>query len=292
MLRLVVLPFVLVLFLAGARLKAEEKVVRLYEGPAPGSESWKHEEGKQRIDFLQADVVTNVVHPTIQVFPANAAKANGTGVVICPGGGFHILSMDHEGYDAARWLADRGVTGFVLKYRLVETKSDNPFGEMMANLQNFDQAVAPVVKLATADGLAAIDYARKHVKDYGLKPDRIGIMGFSAGGMVAASTACKYSKENRPDFAAPIYPAWAEGSGNPPSDAPAMFIAAATDDQLNLAPDSIRLYEQWMAAKKPVELHLYSTGGHGFGMRKQNKPSDNWTDEFAAWLNFQGLLKK
>lgn len=282
----------LVLSLTCVRLSAAENVIRLYDGPAPGSENWKQEEGERRIDFLQASVVTNVVNPTLTVFAADPSNAVGTGVVICPGGGFHILAVDHEGYDVARWLATKGVTSFVLKYRLVETKTDNPFNEMMTNLQDFDKAVAPVAKLATADGLAAIDFARKHAEEYGLKPDRIGIMGFSAGGMLAASAACTYTKDNRPNFVAPIYPAWAEGSGKVPSDAPAMFIAAATDDQLNLGPDSIRLYQQWAAAKRPVELHMYTSGGHGFGMRKQNQPTDDWTEQFADWLEHQGLLKK
>jgi acetyl esterase/lipase len=274
------------------QLSAAEKVIRLYDGPAPGSENWKQQEKEVRLDLLQASVITNVVTPTLTVFEPEASQATGAAVIICPGGGFHILAVDHEGYDVARWLASKGVTSFVLKYRLVETKSDNPFGEMMSNLQDFDNVVAPVLKLSVADGLAAVGHARKHAKDFGLQADRIGIMGFSAGGMVAASVACSYSKETRPDFVAPIYAAWRENSGQVPSDAPPIFIAAATDDQLNLAPDSLRLYQQWVAAKKSAELHMFASGGHGFGMRKQNAQSDMWIEQFAAWLEHQGMLKK
>jgi acetyl esterase/lipase len=284
--------WLLVAALACDVARAEERVVRLYEGAAPGSEGWKQTEGKQRVEFLGGDIVTNVVDPTIKVFAPAEGKSVGTGIVICPGGGFHILSVESEGYDVARWLAARGVTCFVLKYRLKETKTDNPFGEMMANMQDFEKAVGPVARLATADGLAAIVYVRQHAAEYGVNPERIGIIGFSAGGMVAAETACNFSKENRPDFAAAIYPAWPAGAGDVPKDAPPLFIAAATDDQLNLAADSIRLYEEWAAAKKPVELHMYAAGGHGFGMRKQGKPTDKWIEQFATWLGDRGLLEK
>ena len=283
--------WLLVLSLVCVVARAEEKVVRLYEGAAPGSEAWKQKEKKQRVEFFGGEIATNVVDPTLTVFAPAEGRSVGTGIVICPGGGFHILSMDSEGYDVARWLAECGVTCFVLKYRLKETKSDNPFGEMMANLQDFEKAVGPVVKLATADGLVAIAYAREHAAEYGVNPERIGIIGFSAGGMVAAETACEYAKESRPDFVAAIYPAWPEGAGEVPKDAPPLFIAAATDDQLNLAADSIRLYEEWAAAKKPVELHMYATGGHGFGMRKQGKPTDKWIEQFATWLGDRGLLE-
>ena len=277
--------------------RAEEKVVRLYEGAAPGSEAWKQQEKKQRVEFFGGEIATNVVDPTLRVFApaaddAGKTKSVGTGIVICPGGGFHILSMDSEGYDVARWLAERGVTCFVLKYRLVETKSENPFGEMMANMQDFEKAVGPVVKLATADGLAAIAFVREHAAEYGVDPGRIGIIGFSAGGMVAAETACNFSKEDRPDFAAAIYPAWPAGAGEVPQDAPPLFILAATDDQLNLAADSVRLYQQWAAAKKPVELHMFAEGGHGFGMRKLGKPTDKWIEQFGEWLTWRGLMGK
>jgi acetyl esterase/lipase len=283
--------WVVLLVLTAVSARAEEKVVRLYEGTAPGSEGWTQKEGKQHVEFLGGDIVTNVVDPTLTVFEPAEGKSVGTGIVICPGGGFHILSVDSEGYDVARWLAARGVTCFVLKYRLKETKTDNPFGEMMANLQNFKETIGPVVKLATHDALAALAYVRKHAAEYGVQPNRIGIIGFSAGGMVAAETACHFGKpQDRPDFAAAIYPAWPEGASAPPADAPPMFIAAATDDQFSLVPDSLRLYQQWVAAKKPVELHIYAEGGHGFGMRKQGKPTDKWIEQFATWLGDRGLL--
>jgi acetyl esterase/lipase len=238
-------------------------------------------------------VVFNVTNPTLTVFQPEPAQANGTAVVICPGGAFFALSIDSEGFDVARWLVAKGLTCFVLKYRLVECKTDDPTREVMSR-GRLDDIVAPIVKLALADGLAAIGHVRKHARDYGVNPDRIGIVGFSAGGTVAASVAFNYTPETRPNFVAPIYLAysWTIKGNGVPTDAPPMFLLAATDDQLGLAPHSVNLYQDWTAAKKPAELHLFAKGGHGFGMRKQNLPTDRWIERFADWLDVQGLLKK
>ncbi len=273
-----------------------QKVIRLYSDAAPGSEHWKHQEKEYFSQIWNTQVVTNVVNPTLTVFSPETDKANGTAVIICPGGAFHALSINSEGVDVARWLAARGVTAFVLRYRLVQTGEDG-VKEVMAKMgskpANIDSDNVDVVPLAVADGLAAVNYVRKHSAEFGVNPNRIGFMGFSAGGTVTASVAFQYSAENRPDLVAPVYVYM--GAVKPaevPKDAPPMFIVAATDDQLGLAPDSVKLYSQWIAAKKPAELHMYSKGGHGFGMRKQNLPSDQWIERFGDWLSLQGLLKK
>ena len=273
-----------------------QKVIRLYPGAAPGSETWKQQEKEYFSQIWNTQVVTNVVNPTLTVFSPEADKANGTAVIICPGGAFHALSINSEGVDVAKWLAARGVTAFVLKYRLVQTGEDG-VKEVMAKMgrtpANIDANNVDVVPLAVADGLAALSYVRKHAAEFGVNPNRIGFMGFSAGGTVTASVAFQYSAETRPDFLAPIYVYM--GAVKPaevPKDAPPMFIVAATDDQLGLAPDSVKLYSQWISAKKPAELHMYSKGGHGFGMRRQNLPSDQWIERFGDWLALQGLLKK
>ena len=282
----------LALFCASAT--AQEKVIRLYEGPAPGSENWKQEEKENRTNLWQTRVVYNVAHPTLTVFLPEPAKAVGTAVVICPGGAFYALSIDSEGYDVARWLNTNGIACFVLKYRLVECQTDDPTREVMTKGADLATTVAPVVKLAMADGKAAVGYVRQHAKEYGVNPDRIGIIGFSAGGTVVASVAYNYTPETRPSFVAPVYLQydWAIKPGGVPADAPPMFILAATDDPLGLAPQSVRLYSDWTAAKKSAELHVLSKGGHGFGMRKQNLPSDRWIERFADWLEGQGWLRK
>jgi acetyl esterase/lipase len=214
-------------------------------------------------------------------------------VVICPGGAFVALSIDSEGYEVARWLVEKGVTCFVLKYRLVECKTDDPTREL-GTRGPLDQLVAPIIPLAMADGLAAIEHVRQLATEYGVKPDRIGIIGFSAGGTVTSSVAMNYTKDSRPDFAAPIYLAyhWTIKDKGVPADAPPLFVLAATDDQLQLAPHSVQIYQDWVKAGKTAELHLYSKGGHGFGMRRQNLPSDRWIQLFADWLEAQGLIER
>jgi acetyl esterase/lipase len=239
-------------------------------------------------------VVTNVTKPTLTVFKPSAESRNGTGVVICPGGGFMALSISSEGTDVAKYLSARGVTAFVLKYRLAHTGEDatKEFTALYADRPKFMETVGKVIPLAVADGLAAMTYVRQHASEWGVSPDRVGIIGFSAGGRVAAGVAFHYSPESRPAFVAPIYAGGEWKDVSVPEDGPPMFIAAATDDSLGLAPVSVALYEKWTGAKKSAELHMYAKGGHGFGMRKQNLPTDHWIDRFADWLELQGLLKK
>ena len=272
---------------------AGERVVPLYDGPAPGSETWTQEEKENNHNLWQTRVVYNVAKPTLTVMLPEPSVANGTAVVICPGGGFYALSIDSEGLDVARWLTAKGIACFVLKYRLVRCKTGDPTSEIMLAGSKLDEIVAPVVKLAMADGQAALGYVRRHAKDYGVNPDRIGIMGFSAGGTVTASTAFNYTPETRPSFVAPIYLQYEWTiKGAVPKDAPPMFILAATDDPLGLAPHSVALYADWTKARKSAELHMLAKGGHGFGMRKQNLPSDRWIERFGEWLQAQGFLGK
>jgi predicted peptidase len=178
---------------------------------------------------------------------------------------------------------------------LVHSLTDDPTAEVkkIMGTPEMQEQTSKVIPLSIADGKAAISWVRKHATEYGILQNRIGIMGFSAGGTVAAAAAFNYSSEDKPDFVAPVYPFFPSSMyGTVANDAPPMFLAAASDDQLNLAPHSADLYNKWLVAKKPVELHIYSKGGHGFGMRTQNLPSDKWIERFEDWLNVQGLLKK
>ena len=271
----------------------EQKVIRLYPGAAPGSEHWRQQEQENFSQGWNTQVVFNVTDPTLTVVSPDPAKANGTAIVICPGGGFHALSINSEGFDVARWLAAKGVTGFVLKYRLAECKTDDPAAELNAKGLKIDEDAAPIIPLALADGLAALRYVRQHAADYGINPERVGIIGFSTGGTVTASVGYNYTADSRPAFVAPIYLQydWTIKT-SVPTDAPPLFLLAATDDQIGLAPHSVRLYNDWVGAGKSAELHLYSTGGHGFGMKTQNLPSDRWIELFGDWLGVQGLLTK
>ena len=290
-LRTLLTPLLLWASIAGA-----QQVIPLYAGKAPGSESWTWSEQENTTNAFRTRVVYNVSSPSLTVFRPDPAINTGTAVVICPGGGFHTLSIDSEGIDVAKWLAAKGVTAFVLKYRLVRSLTQDPVAELLPKMQNIpglDAENAPVVPLAVADGHKAMEYVRAHAGRFQINPDRIGIMGFSAGGTVAAGVAFTYSPESRPAFAAPIY-AYIKplGETKVPSNAPPLFIAAATDDQLGFASESTKLYSDWTTAGKGAELHIYSKGGHGFGMRKQNIPVDSWIDRFGDWLTLLGFLTK
>lgn len=272
-----------------------QDVIPLNSGAAPvaGEDSYKEKQYFSKT--WNTEVVSNVTKPTLTVYKPAAGTSNGTAVVICPGGGFMALSINSEGIDVAKWLAARGVTAFVLKYRLAHTGEDatQEFSALFADKAKFGELMAKVVPLSIADGLAAVAYVRQHAGDLGISADRVGIIGFSAGGTVAAATGLRYAPEGRPAFVAPIYAAASMLKTTPvPADAPPMFVVAASDDQLGLAMDSIDLYKQWTAAHKSAELHMYAKGGHGFGMRKQEFPSDRWIDRFGEWLESQGWLKK
>jgi acetyl esterase/lipase len=277
--------------------QAQQKEIRIYDGPAPGSEQWNWDEKRNNKNAINLMTVYNVVNPTITVFLPDPAVANGTSVIVCPGGGFHFLAIDNEGNEVAKWLAKKGITAFVLKYRTAHINTDDPFADMMAGMNGQRKAEwetenKATIPLVIADGKAAIAYVRKHAAEFKLAPDRIGIIGFSAGGTVTAASAFNYTAANRPDFVAPVYaymPAALQSEVLP--DAPPMFLVCASDDQLNLAPHSVDLYSKWLAAKRPVEMHMYMKGGHGFGMNKQNIPTDTWIERFGDWLNQQGLLK-
>jgi acetyl esterase/lipase len=143
--------------------------------------------------------------------------------------------------------------------------------------------------LGIADGRQAIKVIRKHAAAWGIRPDRVGIMGFSAGGMVTMGVVTGHNAESRPDFAAPIYgPGF--GETKVPDDAPPLFILCASDDGLAAA-SSDRLYAEWKAAKRPVELHIYEKGGHGFGMTPKGLPVDRWIERYGDWLAQRGLIK-
>jgi len=268
----------------------QEKVIPLYNGPAPGSENWTWTEAITDDNAL----VYNVSKPTLTVFAPEAGKANGSAVVICPGGGFQFLTINKEGYDVAKWLAKKGVTCFVLKYRVAHSRTTNPvaeFNEKLGKKEFQDENIA-TIPLCVADGRAAIAYVRSHAAELKVDPNRIGIMGFSAGGTVTSSTLFDYSAETRPNFAAPIYPYFPKPMiGSIPADAPPLFIVAASDDGLNLAPHSVELYSQWISTKHDAELHMYARGGHGFGMDSQHLPTDTWIERFGEWLDVQGYLK-
>lgn len=204
--------------------------------------------------------------------------ANGTAIIVAPGGGFHFLSVDNEGIDVAKWLNTRGIAAFVLKYRVVKSETDDPLRELMpfaGKFDAFDKNIAPVLKLGMTDGLAAVKYVRSHATDFKIDPARIGFMGFSAGGTTTMSVVYNATEENRSNFVAPVYAYGRAIIGNEvPKVKTPIFIVAASNDENGFASHIVQIYSKWLEAKQPVELHLYKKGGHGFGMTKQNLPVD------------------
>ncbi len=238
--------------------------------------------------------VSNISEPTLLAYLPDPAQATGTALIIAPGGGFHFLAIENEGTDLAVWARDRGIAAFVLQYRLVPT-GENPQREFEAKFQasqeQMDRSIAPYVELAKADGRGAIAYLRQNASEYGIDPDRIGIIGFSAGGTVAAAAGLEYgSITERPNFIAPIYAALhLLDLDSIPEEPMPLFIAVSSRDIFGFQRQSIELFQTWNAAEVPAELHIYQDGNHGFGMRKTGNPGDAWIDAFYAWLGANGF---
>lgn len=255
--------------------------------------NWNTAEKEYFSKIWNTKVITNVAVPRLEVFEAD--QPNGTSVIIAPGGGLYGLSIESEGRDVAKWLNNHGITAFVLKYRLVPTGEDGIkeiTEEGTTNPTKIGERVAPVLPLSIADGLAAITYVRNSAKAMKLDPNKIGFMGFSAGGAVTMGVTFNYSKATRPDFIVPVYP-WMTviGDYKIPEDAPPMLVICASDDPLGLARPSATLYTDWVTSGKNAGMHMYSKGGHGFGMKKQQLASDDWIVQFHAWALTEGLTK-
>ena len=273
---------------------AAQEIIQLPTNPTPGIE-WNGGEKSYFSPIWQTDVVTNVSEPSMQIFKAPEDINTGTMVIVAPGGGLYAHSIKSEGDWVAEWLNKQGINAAVLKYRLVPTAEDGvaEITELgMKNPLKIKEEVGKVLPLSIEDGLNAISYVRDNAENLGVDPNKIGFMGFSAGGAVTMGVATYYQEANRPDFIVPVY-AWTDAFSikSPQADAPPMLLICATDDPLDLARGSIDLYNAWRSAGKTVGLHMYSRGGHGFGMRKQNLPSDSWIERFHEWALVEGLVK-
>lgn len=254
--------------------------------------SWEGDEKAYFSEIWQNEVVTNVSIPTMEVFRPD--NPNGTSVIVAPGGGLYALSIKSEGTDVAKWLNEKGITAFVLKYRLVPTGEDGVqeiTNEAATNPAKITERVAPVLPQSVADGLSALAYVREHAETYDIDPKKIGFMGFSAGGAVTMGVVYNYNESNRPDFLVPVYP-WTDVMPvqEVPQDAPPMLVICSSDDPLGLAKGSVALYSSWLEANKPVALQMYAKGGHGYGMKEQGLPSDHWIERFHEWAMAQNII--
>lgn len=280
---------------AFAKDRQEPEVIALWPGAPPGTEDWSGPETVQTypIPGQPMRVLGNVTKPTLTVYRPNPKRANGTAMIVAPGGGFNSLAIDHEGILVAQWLAERGVTAFLLKYRVRPNPNFRFPGDMRKHPElfpQFRQTFAAGIPIAVADATQAIRYLRANADRFAIAPNRIGMVGFSAGAITTMGAVMNDAAADRPNFAAPIYGAMDEKA--PPVDGPPLFIAVTQDDPAVPATESLKIYSSWTAAGLPAELHVYERGGHGFGMRKLNLPVDNWTGAFEAWMKSHGWLDK
>jgi acetyl esterase/lipase len=220
------------------------------------------------------------------VFRPPAGKANGAAMLVLPGGAFRALVWDLDGTEVAEWLNRRGITAFVLRYRVRPPTEQGPGGP--ESFDAFFTRTRPARDIAVADARRAIAHVRTNAARYGIAAGQVGAIGFSAGAMATMDLALGTDPAVRPNFAATVYGAMPPDA-TPPAGAPPVFIAAAQDDPQVPSTRSLGIYRSWTAAKQPAELHLFEKGGHGFGIRTRNQPADRWRDAFEAWLIARGL---
>jgi acetyl esterase/lipase len=272
---------------------AQPNAIELGTGALPGAtaqESWHSQYGSL--------FARNVTVATLTPYLPDASNASGAAVVVAPGGGFRTLSMENEGSNVARALAAKGVAAFVLKYRLVQTPPDMPgFEKSMREMfsgaaarpprPSDPKAMAASIAPQLEDARAAFALIRKRAAEWHVDPNRIGMVGFSAGAMLTMTTALA-GQEAKPAFIGDIYGPVA--AMTVPADAPPLFVAVAADDPF-FGGGEMGIIKSWITAKRPVELHLFEQGGHGFGMYPKETTSTGWFEEFARWLDMHGMLK-
>jgi acetyl esterase/lipase len=264
------------LLLAVAAPAADPTVIYLWPQGAPGSEGKTGEEAVRIAQPGGDHVVSNVHKPSITVYLPSKETATGAGVIIMPGGGHSALWMDHEGYNVARWLSDHGVAGFVLKYRLAREQG----------------STYTIEGDALADAQRALGVVRTHAEEFHIDGARIGVMGFSAGGEVAALTASRWENADaRPAFQALIYPALPKDM-KLSKETPPAFLACGENDRQNISQGLPELYLAIKKAGASAELHVFSGVGHGFGVRDTNRGEvAGWLARFHEWMGARGYLK-
>ncbi|HEY3790122.1 MAG TPA: alpha/beta hydrolase, partial [Urbifossiella sp.] len=270
---------------------AEPAEIKLWPGKAPGeTKDFGPEVVTPPKDANDVKRVTNVGEPTIAVFKLAKAKANGCAVIVAPGGGYSILAIEHEGTQTCEWLNSLGVTAILLKYRVPKRAMQMP--DNLAAIQ---------------DAQRAISFTRANAKEWGIDPNRVGMLGFSAGGNLTAWAALAEKRmyepvddtdkiSAKPNFAMLIYPAYLvdkEGNLKPEykttKESPPMFFAHANDDPVTPL-SSAMLYASLKKSGVPAELHIFASGGHGFGMKKSANPVSAWPQRAADWLKSRGYL--
>lgn len=280
-------------FLAGSSMlsAAEPLTLKLWPKGAPEKAGFKIEAEKEVPKKNENDVVriTNVSDPTLTVYQAK--NPTGAAVIVYPGGGYNILAYEHEGTQVCEWLNELGVSAILVKYRVPRRDEENPSIEPLQDAQR------------------AMGIVRKNAKAWGIDPQKIGVLGFSAGGHLAIMASLHANERTytqdpnldvedaTPNFAIPVYPAYLTEKDNDyqlkaeiavTKDAPQVCLIHAHDDRITATGSSL-LYNEYHKHKIPAELHIFHKGGHGYGMRKGELPVNAWPERVAAWLKVNGL---
>jgi endo-1,4-beta-xylanase len=266
---------------------AEPEVVYLWPNGAPGSEGKTGHE-VTRVTDQGEGVVKSVHRPSLTVYLPSKQTATGAAVVIAPGGGHREMWTDHEGHNIAKWLSEHGVAGFMLKYRLAREEGSS----------------YTIEEHSLADTQRAIRLVRHRASEWAVDPERIGVMGFSAGGQLAALAATRFDSgdsaaadavdklSSKPAFQALIYPAIPRDM-NLSKETPPAFLLCGENDRENISQGLPELYLALKRAGVSAELHVYAGVGHGFGMRERNKgPVGDWAARFRDWMGASGFLKR
>jgi endo-1,4-beta-xylanase len=232
--------------------------------------------------------VSGIHNPSITPYLPSKERATGLAILVIPGGGHRMLAITHEGYNVAEWLRDRGIAAFVLKHRLAR----EPESTYKIDVESL------------ADTKRALRLIRSRAREWNVDPARLGAIGFSAGGELVWLASSRFDagdpaaadpverQPSRPDFEAMIYPG-RSGDIQPTKDAPPVFLAAAYNDRQDISEGLAEAYLRFKRAGVPAELHIYSSGGHGFGLRATNKrPVGQWMVRFEEWLTESGFLRR
>lgn len=262
---------------------AQQKVIPLYNGPAPGSESWSWQEKEIDKNPFGYRYSYNVTQPSLKVYSPDSTQFNHAAILVIPGGGFRVLNIENEGSKIAHELTKKGYLVFVLSYRLTQSVTADPWQEMMDTRKvpaKSQTEIASTKKLAIEDAKMAMRYIRKNAKALNIDSNRVGCVGFSAGGSLAMELSISPQPEIRPNCSGIIYSTFKADSTISLTHVPPVFIAVASDDKIASPVYSTQLYTDLLKAGKSPELHIFSLGGHG--LRLGHSPS--WIHRFIEWL--------
>ena len=267
--------------------QARPAEIPLWPEGAPGSAGKTAQEVVVTSDSGELRV-SGIHRPSLTPYLPDQGKATGLAILVIPGGGHRLLAITHEGYNVAEWLRDRGIAAFVLKHRLAREEGST----YKIEVESF------------ADAQRAMRLIRSRAREWQVDPARVGAIGFSAGGELVSMVSTRFDAGNqastdpverhgsRPDFQGLIYPG-RSADIQPIKDSPPAFLAAAYNDRQDIAEGLAEVYLRFKRAGVPAELHIYSTGGHGFGLRAANKrPAGQWIVRFEEWLADSGFLKR